>query len=150
MLLLATTGGAVLAAGTHFVSLLLGIEILSVSLYALVAYPHASAAQAEAAVKYLILAAVSSAFLIFGMALVFAGTGALDFTSIGRLFRDPASVHESRLLLSGLSMILVGMGFKLSLVPFHLWAPDVYQGAPAPVSGFVATVSKGSVIATMV
>jgi NADH-quinone oxidoreductase subunit N len=100
--------------------------------------------------KYLILAAVSSAFLIFGMALVYAGTGALDFTRIVRMYQATISGQDNVLMLTGLAMILVGVGFKLALVPFHLWAPDVYQGAPAPVAGFVATVSKGGMMAFVV
>jgi len=146
LILLATTGAAVVTVSNHFAALFLGVEILSVSLYVLIAYLHAGAAHVEAGMKYLVLAAVSSAFLIFGMALVYAGTGALDFMRVGRLLGSPLLRQDGVLLATGLAMILVGMGFKLALVPFHLWTPDVYQGAPAPVAGFVATVSKGSMM----
>lgn len=150
LLLLATAGAAVLTISNHFAALFLGFEILSVSLYALISYPNTAAAHVEAGIKYLILAAVSSAFLIFGMALVYADTGAMDFTRIIRLFQAAFPRQDSVLMLAGVAMILVGIGFKLALVPFHLWTPDVYQGAPAPVAGFVATVSKGSIMALMV
>jgi NADH-quinone oxidoreductase subunit N len=150
LLLLATAGAAVLTISNHFAALFLGFELLSVSLYVLISYPNNTSAHVEAGMKYLILAAVSSAFLLFGMALVYAGTGALDFTRLVRLFQSGLSRQDDILMLAGVAMILVGVGFKLALVPFHLWTPDVYQGAPAPVAGFVATVSKGSMLALLV
>jgi NADH-quinone oxidoreductase subunit N len=96
-------------------------------------------------VKYLVLAGVSSAFLVFGMALVYARLGALDFASL----QANADAPQSFVVVVGLALILVGVGFKLSLVPFHMWTPDVFQGAPAPVTGFLATVSKGAVLAVL-
>jgi NADH-quinone oxidoreductase subunit N len=120
--------------------------LLSVSLYVLIAYPRRQAASLEAAAKYLVLAATSSAFLLFGMALVYAGTGTMEF---GRL-AAAAPAHALHPLFSGgLALMAAGIAFKLALVPFHLWTPDVYQGAPAPVTAFVATVSKGAVFALL-
>ncbi len=145
LLLLATLGCAVLSASTHFASLFLGVEILSVSLYALAAYLRHSDRSIEAGVKYLILAAVSSAFILFGMALVYAETGSIDLMQI--IARAASAGVHGMLLTAGLSMIVIGLGFKLAVVPFHLWTPDVYEGAPAPVTAFVATVSKGAVFA---
>ncbi|HVA64604.1 MAG TPA: NADH-quinone oxidoreductase subunit N [Terriglobales bacterium] len=146
LLLVATLGAAVLAASSHFASLFLGLEILSVSLYGLCAYPHTRPLPLEAGIKYLVLAASSAAFLLFGMALIYAATGALDFQTLaGALPGAPSSF-----VLPGLALILVGIGFKLSLVPFHLWAPDVYQGAPAPVTAFIATASKAGIFAVLV
>jgi len=150
LLLLAATGAAVLTASNHFASLFLGYEILSVSLYALIAYPRLSSRHLEAGLKYLILAAASSAFLIFGIALLYAGSGSLEFKEISTLLRSAAFHGEGALLLTGAAMMTVGLGFKLAVVPFHLWTPDVYQGAPAPVTGFVSTVSKGGVVALLV
>ena len=145
LLLLATLGCAVLSLSTHFASLFLGVEILSVSLYALTANLRHRDRSIEAGVKYLILAAVSSAFILFGMALVYAETGNMELVQITA---RAASGGVYRLALtSGLVMIIVGLGFKLAVVPFHLWTPDVYEGAPAPVTAFVATVSKGAVFA---
>ncbi|HXY54251.1 MAG TPA: NADH-quinone oxidoreductase subunit N [Nitrospirota bacterium] len=145
LLLLATLGCAVLSLSMHFASLFLGVEILSVSLYALTAYLRHRDRSIEAGVKYLILAAVSSAFILFGMALVYAETGSMELVQIAA---RAASEGVHRLAFtSGLVMIIVGLGFKLAVVPFHLWTPDVYEGAPAPVTAFVATVSKGAVFA---
>ncbi len=145
LLLLATLGTAVLAASTHFVSFFLGIEILSVSLYAMTAYLRHSDRSIEAGVKYLILAAVSSAFILFGMALVYAETGNMEFAQIA--LRAPLSGGHGLPFAAGLVMIVIGLGFKLAVVPFHMWTPDVYEGAPAPVTAFIATVSKGAVFA---
>jgi NADH-quinone oxidoreductase subunit N len=145
LLIIATLGCTVLAAADHFASFFLGIELLSVSLYALAAYLRHSDRGIEAGIKYLILAAVSSAFILFGMALVYAETGSMTFIRIAAFAAD-AGAH-GLLFLSGLVMILVGLGFKLAVVPFHLWTPDVYEGAPAPVTAFIATASKGAVFA---
>jgi len=144
LLIIAALGCFVLAAAAHFASFFLGIELLSVSLYALSAYLRHSDRGVEAGVKYLILAAVSSAFILFGMALVYAETGSMQFNTIA----SGAGIHGP-ILLAGICMILVGLGFKLAVVPFHMWTPDVYQGAPAPVTAFIATASKGAVFALL-
>jgi len=147
LLLTATLGGVTLVASTHFAAFFLGLEILSVSLYALIAYTARRAAAVEAAVKYLVLAGATSAFLIFGMALVYAETGTMTAAGV----RDVvAGLHPGAVVtIIGLVMLLVGVGFKLALVPFHMWTPDVYEGAPAPVTTYVATVSKGAVFALL-
>jgi NADH-quinone oxidoreductase subunit N len=147
LLILALLGCGVLVAATHFASFFLGIELLSVSLYTLAAYLRHSDGSVEAGVKYLILAAVSSAFILFGMALVYAESGSLAFAEIAS--RTANAQVRSLPFLSGVSMIMVGVGFKLAVVPFHLWTPDVYEGAPAPVTAFIATVSKGAVFALL-
>ena len=148
LLVLATLGAAVLAASSHFTSFFLGLEILSISLYTMIAYPRAEAISIEAGVKYLILAAASAAFLLFGMALVYAETGTMAFSAMATLSTQAGALTDI-ILLSGFAMIVVGVGFKLALVPFHMWTPDVHQGAPAPVAGYIATVSKVSVFAVM-
>ncbi len=144
LLLLATFGGCVLIVASHFASFFLGLELLSVSLYGLIAYPRNRAQSLEAGIKYLILSSVSSALLLFGMGLIYHETGSMALSQ----FTDPvgaAPASPARLI--GQTMILAGLGFKLAVVPFHMWAPDVYQGAPAPVTAFVATVSKAAVAA---
>jgi len=146
-LMLATTGGAALVMSNHFASFFLGLELLSVSLYVLIAYPHARARSVEAGIKYLILAAASAAFLLFGMALIYAELGTMEFARIGA---EMAGAVRPELLLIGQAMIFVGVGFKLAVAPFHVWAPDVYEGAPAPATAFIATVSKGAVFALFV
>jgi NADH-quinone oxidoreductase subunit N len=145
LLLIATLGAAILAASTHFASLFLGIETLTVSLYAMIAYLRDSDRGLEAGMKYLLLAAVSSAFLLFGMALVYAATGSMEFSRIAARAGDAPALT----LQAGLGLIIAGLGFKLAVVPFHLWTPDVYEGAPAPVTAFIATVSKSAVVAVL-
>jgi len=143
LLLLAVLGAAVLVASTHFVSFFLGLETLSVSLYALLGYQRSDGRGIEAALKYLVLAAVSSAFLLFGMALLYAEFGTMTFSGLAELSSNAG--YHNILLLSGTVLVIAAIGFKLALVPFHMWTPDVYEGAPAPVTAFVATVSKGAV-----
>ena len=147
LVLIATLGTAVLAGSSHFASFFLGLELLSISLYSLIAYRRADESGNEAGVKYLVLAAASSAFLLFGMALVYAETGTMQFSKIAEVVSGLSS--PSLLLLAGLALITVGVGFKLALVPFHMWTPDVYEGAPAPVGAFIATISKGAVFALL-
>ena len=141
LLLTATLGAMTMAAAAHFGAFLLGMEILSISLYAMIAYPESGRPPLEAAIKYLVLSGVASTTILFGMALVYGETGTLEFAQ--------ALAGGGVLLRVGQGMILAGLAFKLSLVPFHMWTPDVYQGAPAPVTGFVATVSKGAVAALL-
>jgi NADH-quinone oxidoreductase subunit N len=148
LLILATLGAAALVISKHFVSLFLGLEILSVSLYSMIAYLRRRERSDEAGIKYLILAAFSSAFLLFGMALVYTVTGSLQFSGIGLYLA--ANNSMPLLLLTGIGLMVVGVGFKLSVVPFHLWAADVYEGAPAPVTAFIATVSKGGMVVFLV
>jgi NADH-quinone oxidoreductase subunit N len=145
ILLTATLGSAVLTASRHFASLFLGLEILSVSLYVLISYYREAEKNLEAGIKYLILAAFSAALLLFGMALVYAELGTMEFGRIVMM----SSEHYNVLLLSGFALLIVGIGFKLGLVPFHMWTPDVYEGAPAPVTAFIATVSKGAMFALL-
>ena len=147
LLLLAILGSAVLVASSHFASFFLGLELLSVSLYALIAYPRPDRRSLEAGVKYLVLAGASSAFLLFGMALTYAETGTMEFARIGSVLGS--GNLTSGYMLTGLGLMLTGVGFKLAVVPFHMWTPDVYEGAPAPVTAFVATVSKGAMFALL-
>ena len=148
LLLTATLGGATLAASTHFASFFLGLEILSVSLYALIVYPIYRRESVEAAVKYLVLAGATSAFLIFGMALVYGETGVMSASGLAPVL-EQALGGSGLVVTVGVVLILVGVGFKLAVVPFHMWTPDVYQGAPAPVTAYVATVSKGAMVALL-
>ena len=147
LLLLATLGGLVLAASRHFAAFFLGLELLSVSLFAMVAYGITRKRSLEAGIKYLVLSGVATPFLLFGMALIYADLGTLEFGRIASL--AGGSETGSVYLLAGVALLVVGAGFKLSLAPFHLWTPDVYEGAPAPVTAFLATVSKGAVLALL-
>ena len=140
LLLTATLGAMVMAAATHFVSFILGMEILSISLYGLIAYPPAQRPPLEAALKYLVLSGVASTSILFGMALIYGATGSMEF---GDTLLGTVGATQNLFLL-GQAFLWVGVAFKLSLVPFHMWTPDVYEGAPSVVTGFIATVSKGA------
>ncbi len=148
LLLIGTLGAALLTAANHFISLFLGLEVLTVSLYGMIAYLRQKDWGLEAGLKYLILAAVSSAFLLFGMALIYAKEGTMTFSGISAQL-SAINILDAPLLLIGFGMMVVGIGFKLAVVPFHMWTPDVYQGSPAPVAAFIATVSKGGMFAVV-
>ncbi len=143
LLLIATIGAIVMVSSNHFVSTVLGLETLSMSLYGMIAYPLHSAKAVkfplEAAFKYLVLSAAASAFILFGMALVYAQTGTLSFASVTEL---PAAGLGDAYTIVALLLIVSGMAFKLSLAPFHMWTPDVYEGAPLPATAYLATIGK--------
>jgi NADH-quinone oxidoreductase subunit N len=143
LLLLAAAGAGIMAVSSHLLSFYLGLEILGVSLYGLIAYERENVRSTEAAVKYLLMAAVTASFFLFGSALLYAQTGSLDLAALSRAMQQGGGP----LLLAGIALMLVGAGFKLSLVPFHSWAPDVYEGAPLPIANFFSTVSKTAMIA---
>lgn len=145
LLLLSTCGAIVLATSTHFAGLFIGLELLSVPLFGLVGYSFQRERSMEASAKYLILSAFSTAFMLFGMALLYAQTGDLSYGAIHKALADADGIPM--IAWAGAALIFVGLGFKLSLVPFHLWTPDVYEGSPAPVGAYLATVSKIAVFA---
>ena len=145
LLLLAALGAQALVCSVHFASLLLGLELLSVPLYAMIAYRRREAAALEAGVKYLILGGASSALLVLGMALVYAEAGTLRLGELAA-----AAAATGALGLAGWGLVLTGIGFKLSLVPLQMWTPDVFEGSPAAVGGFLSTVSKGAMFALLV
>ncbi len=147
LLTIATLGALVMVGSTHYITAFLGMEILSVCLYGMVAYPlhREQSAQypMEASIKYLVLSAMSSGFVLFGMALLYAQTGTLHFADItaglsGVVADGPGAAY---FVIASL-LVLAGFAFKLSLVPFHLWTPDVYEGAPLPATAFLATIGK--------
>ncbi|WP_296232847.1 NADH-quinone oxidoreductase subunit NuoN [uncultured Pseudomonas sp.] len=145
LVLLSAAGGLVLVSAQHLASLFIGLELLSVPTYGMIAYAFFNKRSLEAGIKYMVLSAAGSAFLLFGMALLYAESGNLAFADIGAsLIRE-----SSQLVQIGIGMMLIGLAFKLSLVPFHLWTPDVYEGAPAPVAAFLATASKVAVFAVL-
>jgi len=147
LIAIAILGSATLVSASHFASFFLGLEILSVSLYGLISYERELKISIEAGLKYLVLAAASASFLLFGMALVYFELGTMDFRNISAASAAP--VVASGVIAIAVTLILVGIGFKLALVPFHMWTPDVYEGAPAPITAFVATVSKGAMFALL-
>ena len=146
-----TLGGVVLSSSNHFVSLFIGMEMIGISLYAMIAYPIHSAKVAkfpmEAALKYMILSGIASATMLFGMALVYAMLGTFEFAELATRAAALGGGDANMILLTGFLLIVAGIAFKLSLVPFHMWTPDVYEGAPVPVTAFLATISKAAMVA---
>ncbi|HWI41168.1 MAG TPA: NADH-quinone oxidoreductase subunit N [Verrucomicrobiae bacterium] len=144
--LFAALGMSVTCMAQNLLILFLGLESLTFAFYILTAADRGSEASGEAGLKYLILGAAAAAFNAFGIALLYAGSGTLALPSALQV-----GVHgEGRtILLAGLGFLLAGLAFKVSLVPFHLWTPDVYEGAPPPVTGFLSTASKGAVFASL-
>jgi len=150
LLSVATIGAIVMVSSNHFVSMVLGLETLSMSLYGMIAYPLHSAKAAkfplEASVKYLILSAAASGFMLFGMALIYAQTGTLSFASVTEL---PVAGLGDGYTIVALLMVVSGMAFKLSLAPFHMWTPDVYEGAPLPATAYLATIGKAAMFVVL-
>ena len=150
LLTVATIGAIVMVSSNHFVSTVLGLETLSMSLYGMIAYPLHSAKSAkfplEASVKYLVLSAAASGFILFGMALIYAQTGTLSFSSVTNL---PAAGLGDGYTIVALLMVVSGMAFKLSLAPFHMWTPDVYEGAPLPATAYLATIGKAAMFVVL-
>ncbi|MBI0029237.1 NADH-quinone oxidoreductase subunit N [Gilliamella sp. B14448G11] len=140
ILLFMTLGGITLVYASHLIAFFIGIELLSIPFVGLIGYQYIQTHSLEAAVKYMILSAVASAFLLMGIAFYYASTGELTFSGLS--YQLSTMSYPSNLLLMGVCLILVGIGFKLSLVPFQLWLPDVYQGAPTVVALLLSTVGK--------
>jgi NADH-quinone oxidoreductase subunit N len=146
--LVSASGAMLMGMANDLIIVFLGLEILSIALYVLTAFNHKRAASGEAALKYFILGGFSSAIFIYGIALTYGATGSTNLTQIAD-FLSKNVVLTNGLLLAGLALVLVGFAFKVAAVPFHMWTPDVYQGAPSPVTGFMAAVAKVGAFAAM-
>lgn len=146
LVLLAAVGMLFLAGAADFITLFLGLEVMSVAVYVLAGFDRFRRSSAEAALKYFLIGAFASAFLLYGIALVFGATGETNLVLIGRRL-GPALTPMARL---GLGLVLIGFGFKVAAVPFHMWTPDVYDGAPTPVTGFMASGVKAAAFAALV
>jgi NADH-quinone oxidoreductase subunit N len=150
ILALASSGGALLMTQANdLVVIFLGLEILSIGLYVLVAFDRHRATSAEAALKYFLLGGFASAIFIYGAALVYGATGSANLTSISYFLGSNVLLRPA-LLYAGGALLLVGFAFKIAAVPFHLWSPDVYEGAPTPVTGFMASIVKVGAFAALV
>jgi NADH-quinone oxidoreductase subunit N len=139
--LFAMLGMMVLVSSHHFLTLYLGVELMSLPVYAMVAMKRESGLAVEAAMKYFIIGAMASGMLLYGISMIYGATSALDFTAVAKAIAstDP---HQQLILIFGLVFIMVGIAFKLGAVPFHMWIPDVYQGAPNAVTLFIASAPK--------
>jgi NADH-quinone oxidoreductase subunit N len=140
LVLFALLGMMVMVSASHFLTLYLGLELLALSLYALVALQRDSAKATEAAMKYFILGALASGLLLYGMSMLYGATGSLDLAKISASINSGAA--NKNLLVFGLVFVIAGLAFKLGAVPFHMWVPDVYHGAPTAVTLFIGTAPK--------
>jgi NADH-quinone oxidoreductase subunit N len=146
--MVSASGAMLMGMANDLIIVFLGLEILSIALYVLTAFNYRRAASGEAALKYFILGGFSSAIFVYGIALTYGATGSTNLTQIAD-FLSKNVVLSNGLLLAGLALMLVGFGFKVAAVPFHMWTPDVYQGAPSPVTGFMSAVAKAGAFAAM-
>lgn len=149
LVLFAAVGMMLLAGGEDLFVLFLGLELMSVSSYVLAGIDRRRAASAEAALKYFLLGAFASAFLLYGIALVYGATGTTKLGFVGYQVRS-LQLTAHPMLLAGLALLLVGFGFKVAAVPFHMWTPDVYDGAPTPVTAFMAVSTKAAAFAALI
>ncbi len=146
--LLATGGMMLMAAARDLMVLFLGIELMSIAVYVMVGLNRRSARAAEASLKYFLLGAFSTGFLLYGIALVYGATGTTNLATIGERIAV-LGLAKTPMLLVGVALLLVGFSFKLAAAPFHMWAPDVYEGAPTPISGFMAAGVKAAAFAAL-
>jgi len=161
LLTVATVGAIIMVSSNHFISTILGLETLSMALYGMVAYPlhckESAKYPLEAAVKYLVLSAVATSFILFGMALLYAKTGSLAFSNVataqeleaGATYIGAMQSLSDNYTIIALLLIIAGIAFKLSLAPFHMWTPDVYEGSPLPATAYLATVGKAAMFVVL-
>lgn len=150
VILMAATGGLLIAAAQDLLVIFVGLELLSLGLYILTAFAKKSGKSAEAAMKYYLFGGMSAAFLLFGFSYLYGLAGSTNLHRIVMSFYGPPGFQVSPLAYVALVMIAAGLGFKVAAVPFHLWAPDTYEGAPAPAAAFIASVSKVASFALLI
>ena len=147
--LLASIGGVVMVMSNDLIVLFLGLEVLSIALYVLAASHRRRTESQESGIKYFVLGSFSSAFFLYGVALIYGGTGSTNFNVIIAAFDNVPADRKDTLVLVGIALLLVGLFFKVAAAPFHFWAPDVYQGAPTPITAFMASAGKVAAFAAM-
>ena len=151
LLMFATFGMMLMAAGNDLVVIFLGLETLSIATYVMAGLRKGDLRSNESAMKYFILGSFASAFLLYGMALTYGATGSTNLTKIAALLNSAdLTVNFPALLLIGAAMMIIGFGFKIAMAPFHVWTPDVYEGAPTPITGFMAAGPKAAAFASFV
>jgi len=143
LVLLSTLGMMLMAAATELITLYIALELTSISLYALVGFLK-DQRSSEASLKYLLLGAMASAVLLYGMALVFGVTGQTQLGAIAQAITGISSLSASPALILGIVLLIAGFGFKIAAVPFHMWVPDVYEGAPTPITAYLSVASKAA------
>jgi len=147
LMLVSTTGALLMVSAQHMAAFFMSLELLSIPLYGLLSYTFLRSRSLESGLKYLVLSATASATLLMGMAFIYAQVGSLAFKPISLVVGD---MFESPLLILGAALMMFGIAFKLSAAPFHIWTPDVYEGAPAPIATYLASVSKVAMMALAV
>jgi NADH-quinone oxidoreductase subunit N len=148
--MVAAIGGVVMASANDLIVLFLGLETLSLALYVLASSNRRSSESAESGLKYFVLGGFSSAFFLYGIALIYGATGTTNISEMVAAMQTTVDVsNPDALALAGLAMLIVGLGFKVAAAPFHVWVPDVYQGAPSPVTAFMASAGKVAAFAAM-
>jgi NADH-quinone oxidoreductase subunit N len=150
MLLTSIAGMSVLVQAQNIVTLFLGLELLSIPLYVLCATEMRRASSLESGLKYLIVGSVGSATLLYGLALIYGSTGSTDFSGIAKALPAGAAMLTDPLFLTGMALVVVGLAFKASVAPFHQWTPDVYEGAPTPITAFMATATKAAALGVFI
>ena len=147
LMLYATVGMLVMASASNLMSLYLGLELQSLAIYVLAAFARDELRSSEAGLKYFVLGSLASGLLLYGVSLVYGFAGTMEFTRLAQAMSNPA--HASPGLIVGVVFVIAGLAFKISAVPFHMWTPDVYEGAPTPVTAFIATAPKVAAIALL-
>jgi len=147
LILFATAGAMWMASGTDMMTIFLGLEVMSISLYVLAGFFRGQVASNEAGLKYFLLGAFSTGFLLYGIALIYGVTGSTRLTEIGVYLNSHSSLLTNPMTLAGLALLSIGFLFKLGAAPFHMWAPDVYQGAPTPITAFMSAGPKAAAFA---
>ncbi|MGO8673446.1 MAG: NADH-quinone oxidoreductase subunit N [Capsulimonadaceae bacterium] len=147
LVLFATSGAMLMATSVELITIFIGLEVLSLSLYVLSGFARTDARSEESALKYFLLGAFASGFFLYGIALIYGafGTTRLDFIAVA-----PAHMMSTQIAVAGLAMLIVGMGFKAAIVPFHNWTPDVYEGAPTTVTAFMSAAAKAGAFAAFI
>lgn len=150
LLMFATVGMMLLGQGTDLIVLFLGLEMLSLCLYVLVGFAYPRLSSEEAAMKYLLIGAFAAGFLVFGIALLYGATGSSNLVEINAVLAQQTLVAESyTFLLAGAALVTIGFSYKIAMAPFHMWTPDVYEGAPTPVTAFMSVGAKAAGFAAL-
>lgn len=147
LILFSTVGMLVMSSASNLMTLYLGLELMSLALYVLCAFARDELRSSESGLKYFVLSALASGLLLYGISLAYGFSGTMDFAQIGRLLADPSRASVG--LTVGIVFVLAGLAFKVSAVPFHMWTPDVYEGAPTPVTAFLSTAPKAAAMALL-
>jgi len=148
LVLFATIGMMIMASGAELITIFLGIELMSMSLYVLAGYTRARMISNESALKYFLLGSFATGFLLYGIALIYGSTGTTDIKVISKFIATAGL--QSPTIIMGMALLVIGFGFKAALVPFHMWTPDVYEGAPAPITAFMSAGPKAAAFAAFV